>query len=81
MRLQTALARVVPTLLAAATLCAEPASSFQKTINVFDARYLRKLDLHDPARAAEVCDTMHTLAAVQWLANREAPRLYVIYCA
>ena len=24
---------------------------------------------------------MHTLAAIQGLANREAPRLYVIYCA
>jgi hypothetical protein len=81
MRLQIALARVLPILLAAVSLCAEPANSLPKTINVFDARYLRKLDLHDPARAAEVWDTMHTLAAVQGLANREAPQLYVVYCA
>lgn len=52
-----------------------------KTVHVLDARYLRKLDLRDPSQAAEVWDTMHTLAAVQGLANREAPQLYVIYCA
>ena len=52
-----------------------------KTIHVFDARYLRKLDLRDPRQAAEVWDTMHALAAVQGLANRETPQLYVIYCA
>ncbi len=49
-------------------------------MEVFDARYLRKLDLHDPAQMAELWDTMHTLAAVQGLANRQAPRLYVIFC-
>ena len=48
---------------------------------MFDARYLRKLDVQDPNRAAELWDTMHTLAAVQGLANREAPRLYVVFCA
>jgi hypothetical protein len=48
---------------------------------VFDARYLRKPDLKDPNHAAETWDTMHTLAAIQGLANREASRLYVIYCA
>ncbi len=78
---------VAPTLLAAATLCAEPVGSPPATggspekIRVFDARYLRTLDLRDPSQAAKVWDTMHTLAAVQGLANREAPRLYVIYCA
>jgi hypothetical protein len=86
MRLQTVLARVVPALLAAATLCAETAPAQLRAANspdkvaVFDARFLRQRDLHDPSQAAEVWDTMHTLAAVQGLANREAPRLYVIYC-
>ena len=50
-------------------------------IRVFDARYLRKLDVQDTNSAAEIWDTMHTLAAVQGLANREAPQLYVIYCS
>src|ERR1035437_5248269 len=86
MRLQTILARAIPALLAAATLCAEPASArpgaaaAPDKVAVFDARILRQRDLHDPSQAAEVWDTMHTLAAVQGLANREAPRLYVIYC-
>jgi hypothetical protein len=86
MRLQTILARAIPALLAAATLCAEPASArpgaaaAPDKVAVFDARFLRQRDLHDPSQAAEVWDTMHTLAAVQGLANREAPRLYVIYC-
>ena len=52
-----------------------------KQIQVFDARYLRKLDVHDPNGAAELWDTMHTVASVQGLANREAPRLYVVFCA
>jgi hypothetical protein len=80
------MARLAPTLFAAATLCAEPAGSHSAGVGspektwVFDARYLRKLDVRDPGQAAEVWDTMHALAAVQGLANRETPRLYVIYC-
>src|SRR5664280_66857 len=87
MRLRTVLALVAPPLLAAATLCAEPVGSLAvaggspKTIRIFDTRYLRTLDLRDPRQAAEVWDTMHALAAVQGLANREAPQLYLIYCA
>jgi hypothetical protein len=85
--LRTIFGVVTPALLAAATLSAGQTSQLgvagdsPKTIHVFDARYLRKLDLHNPSQAAEVWDTMHTLAAVQGLANREAPQLYVIYCS
>ena len=57
------------------------AAGSPKQIQVFDARYLRKLDVQDTNSAAEIWDTMHTLAAVQGLANREAPRLYVMFCA
>jgi hypothetical protein len=87
MSLRMILSLAAPTLLVAATLCAEPAGSPPATggsperIRVFDARCLRTLDLRNPSQAAKVWDTMHTLAAVQGLANREAPRLYVIYCA
>src|ERR1035441_2496546 len=87
MRLRTVIALVAPPLLAAAALCAEPAGSLSvasdspKTVRVFDARYLRTLHMRDPRKAAEVWDTMHALAAVQGLANREAPQLYLIYCA
>jgi hypothetical protein len=87
MKLQTHTARLVLSLLAAATLWTElagrvaAAAGSPKQIQVFDARYLRKLDVHDPTQAAELWDTMHTVAAVQGLANREAPRLYVVFCA
>src|ERR1039458_7707851 len=87
MRLRIVMAWVAPTVFVAATLCAAPAShlpanrGFPERIRVFDARYLRKPDPKDPNHAAEIWDTMHTLAAIQGLANREAPRLYVIYCA
>ncbi len=52
-----------------------------KRIHVFDARYLRKLDLREAGPAAEVWDTMHALAAVQGVVNRKSPQLYVIFCA
>jgi hypothetical protein len=87
MRLRIVMPRVAPTLLAAATLCAEPVGYLQASqssperIRVFDARNLRKPEPEDPNHTAEIWDTMHTLAALQGLVNREAPRLYVIYCA
>lgn len=52
-----------------------------KTIHVLDARPLRRLDLAKPGDVAVVWDTMHALAALQGLVNRDAPRLYVLYCA
>src|ERR1035441_6434491 len=87
MRLPAVLGRLVLTLLAAVTLCTVPvgarwgAAASPDKLAVFDARFLRQRDLHDPNQAAEVWDTMHTLAAVQGLANRQAPRLYMLYCA
>ena len=56
------------------------ASNSPGTVQLFDARYLRKLDLRDPGQVEELWDTMHLLAAVQGLANREAPRFYVTCC-
>jgi GxGYxYP putative glycoside hydrolase C-terminal domain/GxGYxY sequence motif in domain of unknown function N-terminal len=46
----------------------------------FDARPLRKLDLNEQANAEKVWDTLHLLAALQGLANRGGPRLYLFYC-
>ena len=86
MRMHTVIARLAPTLLAAATLGAAPAGDLRASrglperISVFDARYLRQPGPQDPSHAAGIWDTMHTLAAIQGLANREAPRLYVICC-
>jgi hypothetical protein len=61
-----------------------PAAARSETPGVvytFDAMPLRRLDLGDPADAARAWDTLHVLAALQGLANREAPRLYLFYCA
>lgn len=71
---------------AAAAVCAGPATAVsEKTgppkVHVFDARALRRLDLRDTNQVAQLWDTMHTLAAAQGLANRDKPRLYVVYCA
>ena len=60
--------------------CASPPEP-PPTVHVFDARYLRKLDLHQTDKAAELWDTMHTLAALQGIVNRDAPRLYLLYLA
>ena len=66
---------------AGATRAAVPAITSPPTVHLFDARSLRKLDLGNSNQVAQLWDTMHTLAAVQGLANRQAPRLYTIFCA
>ncbi len=57
------------------------AAPIPKVVFTFDARPLQKLDLGQPANAARVWDTLHVLSALQGLANREAPRFYLFYCA
>jgi hypothetical protein len=52
-----------------------------RQICTFDARPLNQLDLGAATNATRVWDTMHVLAALQGLANRESPRLYLLYCA
>ncbi len=50
-------------------------------IYTFDARPLNQLDLGAPTNAARLWDTLHVLAALQGLANRDAPRFYLFYCS
>ncbi len=52
-----------------------------KIIHVLDVRSLKSRDLSRPEQAAEVWDTMHALAALLGIVNRDAPRLYLLYCA
>lgn len=70
-------------MLAAATDNSSPAAPFNlpSVIYTFDAHPLGKLKLAKPAHAQRVWDTLHVLAALQGLANRTAPRLYLFYCA
>lgn len=49
-------------------------------IHTFDARPLRTLDLREAHNAARVWDTLHLLAALQGMANRKSPQLYLFYC-
>ncbi|MEI7955133.1 MAG: GxGYxYP domain-containing protein [Verrucomicrobiota bacterium] len=50
-------------------------------LHVFDARPMKNWDLSQPEKAAEVWDTMHVLTALQGIVNRDAPQLYLLYCA
>jgi hypothetical protein len=50
-------------------------------VYTFDARALNKLDLKVPANCVRIWDTLHTLCALQGLANRSAPQLYLFYCS
>jgi hypothetical protein len=47
----------------------------------FDARPLNRGDWRAPTNAARTWDTLHLLAALQGLANRVQPRLYLFYCS
>ncbi len=68
-------------LFATLTLLPLPAAPAPKAVHSFDARPLRQRDLGQPQNAAEVWDTMHALAALQGIVNRDSPRLYLLYCA
>ncbi|MCO5051638.1 MAG: hypothetical protein M9920_04985 [Verrucomicrobiae bacterium] len=57
------------------------AADSPETIHLLDLRELKQRDLNQPEAAAEVWETMHAVAALQGLVNRDAPRLYLLYCA
>ena len=59
----------------AAVTTAAPA----EPIVTYDLTWIRALDLSKEAARHDLWDTCHLVAALQGLANREAPRLYV-YC-
>ncbi len=56
------------------------ASEPPRIIHTFDARPFNRLDLRASTNAVRVWDTLHTLFALQGLANRSEPRFYVFYC-
>ena len=51
-----------------------------RVVFTFDARSLRSFDASKSAETTKIWDTCHLLAAIQGLANRERPQLYVFYC-
>jgi len=60
---------------------ASASAGAKQVVYTYDARPLQRLDLKDPRQAARIWDTMHLLASLQGLVNREAARLYLFYCA
>lgn len=73
------LRRLLALFLGLAGLVPSPSSAAQ-TIFTFDATPFRELNLRSEAEARQAWDTLHLLAALQGLANRESPRLYLFYC-
>lgn len=53
----------------------------QRVVYTFDARPLNQLNLEQPEHAARLWDILHTISALQGLANRKAPNLYLFYCS
>ncbi len=64
-----------------AGFAAPAAAASPKLVYTYDARPLNHLDLNVASNAAEVWDTLHVLAVLQGLANRERPQLYLFYCS
>lgn len=56
------------------------AATLPAIIYTYDARPLNHLDLSKATNAAKLWDTLHVLTALQGLANRNTPRLYLFYC-
>ena len=50
-------------------------------VYTLDLRTLNQLDLNSPTNAVRVWDTLHVVAALQGLANRQSPQLYLFYCS
>ncbi len=51
-----------------------------RRIYLFDAEPLNQLDLRADTNVTRLWDTLHVLAALQGLANRRSPQLYLFYC-
>ncbi len=58
-----------------------PQATSPRVIYTFDARPLKRLDLGNAEQAARLWDTLHTFSALQGLANRTSPQLYLFFCA
>ncbi|QDU71454.1 GxGYxYP domain-containing protein [Mucisphaera calidilacus] len=52
-------------------------SDVDDAITYLDLTYLNHLDLADGAQAREAWDTLHMVATVQGIVNRDRPRLYI----
>ncbi len=65
------------TMIMLATCFPFSATGEDRPITVIDLTALNELDPADPAQAREAWDTLHLVASVQGIVNREGPRLFV----
>ena len=56
-------------------------SAATKVVDVLDVRELHRTDLSSPAQARRVWDTMHVASAMQGLANRNGPNVFLLLTA
>lgn len=66
-------------ILALSILWAMAGAAAPSVVYTFDARPWRRIDTRDNAQVRQAWDTLHLLAALEGLANRDQPRLYVFY--
>ena len=59
------------------SLGAEPDAAAPEPIYYFDLTDLNSLDLRDPVQARQAWDTLHLVASVQGIVNRDRPALFV----
>lgn len=65
---------------ASSTFCVYmPAQLAAGTLYTLDLSHLRSVDVSDPVQAANAFDTLHCIAVLQGLVNRDQPRLYINY--
>ena len=76
-RVQTLLLALCGSLLLASggLLLAQPPSA--QPIYLLDVSGLNRLDLHNPAQARQAWDTLHVVASIQGLVNRDGANLFI----
>lgn len=80
--LRSGLACLVAGILTAVTLrAADSPPAAPRRGYTFDAKRYQQADLAKPGEAERVWDSVHALSALQGLANRDAARLYLFFCA
>ncbi|MCX7426703.1 MAG: GxGYxYP family putative glycoside hydrolase [Planctomycetia bacterium] len=77
--LPVSIAAVLPWLVLSGVISfgAEPGAAAPEPIYYFDLTDLNSLDLRDPVQARQAWDTLHLVASVQGIVNRDRPALFI----
>ena len=52
---------------------------YSDKIGLFDLKYSLNYDLNNPQQVESMWDDIHTVATLQGIVNRDAPRLFINY--